>query len=132
MAETLLAIRDHPISTLMQTRSECILMDADVRAIEAFFADHERTWAPVVGDGGEIVGVISESDIARLNGQGSDALKRRAWQISTYRPVCVPRDARIGEVAQLMVEHRIHHVVIAEGRSILGVVSSMDFVRLFS
>jgi len=37
----------------------------------------------------------------------------------------------VGDVARLMVEHRIHHVVVTEGGAIRGVVSALDFVKAF-
>ena len=40
-------------------------------------------------------------------------------------------DAPLGEVARLMVESNIHHVVVTDGNDIQGVVSSFDFVRTF-
>jgi len=30
-----------------------------------------------------------------------------------------------------MIERKIHHVVVVEGDSVAGVVSSLDFVRTF-
>ncbi|MDB5843173.1 MAG: putative signal-transduction protein with domain, partial [Polaromonas sp.] len=47
------------------------------------------------------------------------------------KPISVPPDASVAEVARLMVEAGIHHVVVRDGSAIRGVVSSMDFVRTF-
>jgi CBS domain-containing protein len=45
--------------------------------------------------------------------------------------VTVRPDATLGEVARLMVESNIHHVVVTDGNEIKGVVSALDFVRTF-
>jgi CBS domain-containing protein len=52
-----------------------------------------------------------------------------AWQLCTYKPVTVQGDASIQEVARLMVERQIHHVVVVEQGRVAGVVSSLDLLR---
>jgi CBS domain-containing protein len=37
----------------------------------------------------------------------------------------------LAEVARHMMERGIHHVVVVEDDSLVGVVSSLDFVRTF-
>jgi CBS domain-containing protein len=37
----------------------------------------------------------------------------------------------LSDVARLMIDTNIHHVVVTEGEELKGVVSSMDFVRTF-
>ena len=46
-------------------------------------------------------------------------------------PITVRADATVSEVAGLMVEKNIHHVVVTEGADIQGVVSTLDCVRTF-
>lgn len=60
-----------------------------------------------------------------------DATKTQAWQLCTYKPICVTPDTAVVEVARKMVENKIHHVVVTEGGTISGVVSSLDFVKTF-
>jgi CBS domain-containing protein len=56
---------------------------------------------------------------------------RKAWQLCSYKPISVEANTPVGEVAQLMVHHRIHHAVVMNASGMVGVVSSLDFVRLF-
>ena len=89
----------------------------------------------VVGAGAGIerrgLGVITASDLLRFHADKKNPLKVCAWQLCTYKPITVRPDATVSEVAGLMVEKSIHHVVVTEGADIQGVVSSLDFVRTF-
>jgi signal-transduction protein with cAMP-binding, CBS, and nucleotidyltransferase domain len=125
-------MKDQPISSLMQAQTATVSMDLSAKDVESFLASHQLSWAPVVGDAGEIIGVISDADLLRRHAQGRDLETKKAWQISTFRPICVDLATTVGAVARIMVDKRIHHVVVTEGGAICGVVSSLDFVRIFA
>ena len=78
------------------------------------------------------IGVISAADLMQFNAQGRDPTSVRAWQLCTYKPISVAPDTPTSEVARLMVEHDIHHVIVSDSSGMVGVVSSMDFVRTFA
>ena len=86
---------------------------------------------PVVESNGVVLGVISASDLLRFHADKKDPSKVCAWQLCTYKPITVLPEATVSEVARLMVEKSIHHVVVTEGAGIQGTVSSLDFVRTF-
>ena len=67
----------------------------------------------------------------KFHALGRDPLAVPAWQLCSYRPISVGIDAPVHEVARLMVDRHVHHVVVTEGSSLAGVVSSLDFVRTF-
>jgi CBS domain-containing protein len=52
-----------------------------------------------------------------------------AWSICTYKPISVAPGTSVSEVARLMLNQKVHHVVVADGDRLVGVVSSLDFVR---
>jgi predicted transcriptional regulator len=120
------------ISSLMHRRVWTVDLDDTVARVGDLLAQHELTWAPVLESGRVIIGVISANDLLQFHKQGGDPLKTRAWQLCTYKPICVDEGALLTEVARAMVERHIHHVVVTSGDArIAGVVSSLDFVRLF-
>ncbi|MDP2035552.1 MAG: CBS domain-containing protein [Polaromonas sp.] len=119
------------IASLMNRQVHTAGPDDTLQAVEARMVAHGLSWMPVV-DQGNVLGVISSTDLLRQHAGGSAPPGARAWQLSTYKPVTVRPDASLGEVARLMVESNIHHVVVAEGQDIRGVVSSLDFVRTFA
>ena len=118
-----------PISSLMQRDVVSANLDDAIEVVEARMTRHRLSWLPVLESGSTVLGVISAADLLRFHADGRDPAAVHAWQLCTYKPIMVAPDATVAEVARLMIERAIHHVVVAEGTSIVGVVSSLDFVR---
>ena len=106
-------------------------MDDTIAAVEALFVRQALSWAPVLESNGTIVGAISASDLLQFHAQGLDPTTVQAWQRCSYKPITVSPDTPISDVARLMIESKIHHVVVTGSGGIAGVVSSLDFVRTF-
>ena len=118
-----------PISSMMTSQVWTANMDDTVESIEAFMNSHRLSWVPVREPNGTIVGAISSTDLLQFHARKKDPATVSAWQMCNYKPIAVRCDTSIGDVAKLMVERRIHHVVVTENDAIVGVVSSLDFVR---
>ena len=120
------------ISDLMQRNTVTVDMDDTAEKVEALFARHGLSWAPVRDKDGPVVGVVSRSDLDRLRGQGRDGATVPAWQVCSYHPIAAEPGEDVAEVARRMVERHVHHVVVMQGERLLGVVSALDFVRLYA
>jgi CBS domain-containing protein len=123
-------MKDQPIATLMHKSVKVIALDDTIAAVETILNNEGLTWAPVVDEGSQIIGVISASDLMRFHKRERDPINTKAWQASSYRPIVVEQSATISEVANLMVDRKIHHVAVVENGRLRGVVSSLDFVKL--
>lgn len=120
------------ISSLMTRQVWRVGMDDTIEQVETLLNARGLHWVPVVeGDGG-VIGVISAADLMQFHVHKQDAVNTRAWQLCTYRPIVVTPDTPAEQVARLMVERRVHHVVVARGSELEGVVSSLDFVRAWA
>ena len=119
------------ISSFMDRQVWSVDMEDTIAAVEALFVRHSLSWAPVLESKRTIVGAISASDLLQFHAQGLDPTAVRAWQRCSYKPITVSPDTPISDVARLMIESKIHHVVVADSEGIAGVVSSLDFVRTF-
>lgn len=62
--------------------------------------------------------------------QGSDLAEMCVADLMTPQVVSVPPDAEVTDIARALVEHRIHRVLVLDGSSLVGIVSSFDLVRL--
>ena len=120
-----------PISSFMERQVWIVDMDDTVSEVESLFAREGLSWAPVLESKGAIVGAISASDLLQFHAQGQNPTAVRAWQRCSYKPIIVSPDTPVREVARLMIESKIHHVVVIDSEGIAGVVSSLDFVRMF-
>lgn len=123
--------------------------------------DRERiSGAPVV-EGGRLVGVVSRADLARAGAAAGDeaeallayyedvagarasrgeraqlvgqrAASLRVRDLMQSRLVTVAPDASLRKVASALAERRIHRVLVVDGERLVGIVSSLDLVRLLA
>ena len=120
-----------PISSFMERQVWTVDMDDTIAEVDSLFARHGLSWAPVLESKRRIVGAISASDLLQFHALGQDPTAVRAWQLCSYKPITVSPDTPVSDVARLMIERKIHHVVVTDSERIAGVVSALDFVRTF-
>ena len=113
----------------------------DVAAAARLLTERCITGAPVVDAQGRLVGVVSQTDLTRFQGQASaDGWGRGGLQseerdstpvvsVMTDKPICCDEDTPTEEVARLMLERHIHRVLVTKDGKLVGVVSAMDILR---
>lgn len=103
----------------------------DATVFDAIRAMADRgVGALVVLDGEHLVGIISERDYARkVILQGRSSRETPVQEIMSPRVVCASPERTIEECMALMTDHRIRHLPIHDGQSLLGVVSIGDLVK---
>lgn len=114
----------------MEKRVCAARMDDTVESVEDMLRSHQISSVPVIESKDTVIGIITSHDLVNFHAAGKDPKAVHAWQLCSYRPLKVAPQATIHEVAQLMLNLHIHHVLVAENDAIKGIVSSLDFVRL--
>jgi CBS domain-containing protein len=122
-----------------------------------FLNEREISGAPVVDGQGHLVGVVSMTDITRTLAEPSDFTSSRpafyrdtgddvtlediAQRYVEERAVSV-RDvmtpvvhqvaatASVAEAARIMIEHHIHRLVVTQKKEPVGMITSMDLLRV--
>lgn len=82
---------------------------------------------PVVDAEGSPVGIISSSDLIDESHDNSPLSALMAKEV-----VVVPRYADVTKAARAMLKHGIHHLVVTHEKEVVGVLSSMDLVRVLA
>jgi CBS domain-containing protein len=100
-----------------------------LKEVTRMFSERRITGAPVINAGGELVGVISESDIIRKTTSIGAWSPSTAGQIMTKPAVTVAPNETLQRVCEMMYNRRIHRVVVAEGTQIRGILTTMDILR---
>ena len=118
-----------PISDMMTRVVRTVGMEDTIEKVENELKFHRLSSVPVVDSKGNIFGIISSPDIVLFHAARKNPKAVRASDMCVYKPIQVGAGASIVEVAELMVKHRIHHVIITKGESVIGMVSSLDFVQ---
>jgi len=81
-----------------------------------------------VCEGTKVVGMLTDRDIVvRVVAEGRDARTTKVRDVMTRDVVCCKDDADVKDVARLMKEHQIRHVIVLDGQQKLaGIVSLGD------
>ncbi len=100
-----------------------------LKDVTRMFGENRITGAPVVNASGDLVGVISLTDIIRKTNNIGAWSPSTAGQIMTKPAVTVAPNETLQRVCEMMYNRRIHRVVVAEGTQIRGILTTMDILR---
>jgi predicted transcriptional regulator len=135
--------------------------DMTTDELARYLTEREISGAPVVNSQGDLVGVVSMTDIGRQLAEPSEFVSSRRSEFydagkdagddatldsleqrfpdegavavrEVMTPVVhhVPATAPIAEAARIMVEHHIHRLVVTQAREPVGIITSMDLLRV--
>ncbi|MEX0959409.1 MAG: CBS domain-containing protein [Burkholderiales bacterium] len=123
---------DQPISTMMEKHVKVVDMEATISEVAAVLYSTKLSCVPVADSSGRDFGIICAPDIVHFDVEKRNPNAVRAWEVCTYRVIEVSPEIHTREVARLMIEHKVHHVVVvSDNRTIYGIVSALDFVKRF-
>ncbi len=119
------------IRSILKAKDDAALtVRPDETAQEAarFLAEKSIGAAVVVGGRGDVVGILSERDIAHAHAyayaqHGAGLADLFVKNLMTAPVVTCSPDASISDAAQLIDSHHIRHLPVVEGTRLIGVVS---------
>jgi len=86
----------------------------------------------VLGSLGDIEGVLSERDVVRAVAHGLDPLDTPARAVASTKLVWCDDTATVGEVAELMMEEYVRHVLLEADGQLVGIVSARDLLGAYA
>src|SRR5512134_4176360 len=132
--------------------------DMTTDELARYLTEREISGAPVVDSQGHLVGVVSMTDIGRHVAEPSEFESSRSQgfysdsagdltlddfgqryveqSAATVRDVMtpivhqVPASATVAEAARVMIREHIHRLVVTQGREPVGIITSMDLLRV--
>lgn len=113
-----------------------IEVGATLDEVADVFAQNGISGAPVVDGMGEMVGVISQTDLVRAAASASAHHHTfegvTAGQVMTHQPVTARPDLPLADAVRRIEEHGVHRLVIVgdDGRTPIGIVSISDLLPL--
>jgi CBS domain-containing protein len=141
---------------VMSPHPVCVPRDMDLRDLAKLFLEKGFTGAPVVDARGDLVGVISQTDLlyyhltrddelvlstdfyasAKIEGrtmprgfQVEDVNTGRVEDVMTPVVHAVEESAPVASVARMMTTKHIHRVIVRRGRRAVGIISALDVLR---
>lgn len=135
--------------------------DMSVAELIAFLLDNEISGAPVEDQDGQLVGVVSVTDIARSTTEQGDFVRSRnspdyfvrIWgedadelpgfhveedsgllvsQIMTPAIFAVEETTPIADVARTMLDSHVHRVIVMRGGRTVGIVTTTDLLAVIA
>lgn len=152
--------RAQRVADVMSPDIMTVTEDMTTDELARYLTEREISGAPVVDSQGHLIGVVSMTDIGRQMAEPSDFaassrsefydgtaadvqledlgqryVEERAVTVrDVMTPVVhhVPTSAGIADAARIMIDRHIHRLVVTEGREPVGIVTSMDLLRVIA
>jgi CBS-domain-containing membrane protein len=126
-------------------------IDATVGEVATILLNNNISGAPVVGEKGELVGIVSEGDLMQRPEIGT--IKRHSWwlellsnergvaaeyikshsrkvaDVMTREVITAKPDTPLGDIAAMLERNRIKRVPVVEGSKLVGVVSRANILQ---
>ena len=85
----------------------------------------------VIGSPAKVVGVISERDVVRAVAEALDPAATPVGDVASTKIVWCDQSATVGEVAELMMEQYVRHVLLEKDGRLVGIVSARDLLGAY-
>ncbi|MCE5270722.1 CBS domain-containing protein [bacterium] len=140
-------------SDIMTRSVICAGPQETVNSLINTFLDHRISCAPVVDESGSLVGIVTKTDIlahivhldldltlkvalkdvlgARADSSGievSSVSDLKVSDIMTRQAITAEESTPVKNLAEMMIEHGIHRIVITRDGAISGILSTLDLL----
>lgn len=118
-----------------------VTLDTTVEELVELLTEKEISGVPVLSPQGQTVGVVSLTDVAAYVGQSwvrnqgagpspeGQVARTLVSEIMSPFVYFVEENASLEHLAEVMLEHHIHRVLVLQDEQTVGIVSSLDLIR---
>jgi len=121
------------VATILKTKGRGVTTErptASVGDIVLKLAAKKIGAIVIVGDGGAVVGIISERDLVRVLAEaGPDAMQKPVGDVMTRQVVTTTECATLEELMDIMTTGRFRHVPVVQDGALVGLISIGDVVK---
>ena len=113
----------------------------DLESLYELMETHHVRHVPVADRDGDIVGLVTQRDLARralgaqedlpLSMQQEILRRHRIREIMSTEVDTVEPDESLKAAAELLIENKIGCLPVVEGEHLVGILTESDFVRLY-
>ena len=108
--------------------------DASVHEAARYLREHQIRAAGIVDAKGQVVGVVSQSDISdKVAAENKCPAWMKVSEIMSRDPISVPLDATLDECVKLMEKHGFFHLLVVDPKEgFRGMISVQDLLRILA
>ena len=124
------------VAELMQTNVRSIAPDASIADLVQELADAHVSGLPVVSPSGQILGVVSATDVLQASAETDDARARTnlfdrttVADIMTRSPHVIEPDADARDAAKQMLYGEVRRLFVEDKGKLVGVISQTDIAQ---
>lgn len=139
---------------IMAKKVVSVRTDLPVEKLAGVLWSHRINGAPVVDDDGQLVGVVTESDLVdqakrfhiptiisildsvifldsakKVEKEISRMTAATVGDICSREPVTISEETPLDEIASIMAEKKVHTLPVLKGGVLVGVVGKADIIR---
>lgn len=118
------------IRELMTVRPRTVKIGDSIVEAAKLMRGEDSGIAPIV-DGGRLVGVLTDRDIAvRIVAEGRDPTRTQVEEIASTDVVTIDPEQDLDDALQLMTQHHLRRLpVVEEDGTLIGIVDRRDVTR---
>lgn len=130
------------VGKLMSSPVLCAHLNQRVTQLGRLFFELNIHHLPVIDAQGELIGVLSASDVLKafinkiplLDQADENTINQNitVGELMTPDPISVSESVSIQEAAALFSKHNFQSLPVVEGRKLVGIITTRDLVRLLS
>lgn len=139
---------------IMTTEVVSVTPQTGLKELATLFQKHNVSSMPVVNENDELVGIITTTDlidcdktlhiptvvsifdwVLYLESEKNFEEQVRRISAQTVAEICTSdvvtcgAQTPVSEVAELMVQHKVHLIPVVDGLKVLGVIARLDIIR---
>ncbi len=122
---------DALVSTFSSDTITWVEPSATLREVTRTLADVEVGAALMPGPDGEVAGIITERDVVHALAAGHDPDGVTAGEVGSTTLMWCDPEATVNEVAVMMMEKYVRHVLVGQPHDLRGIVSARDLLGAY-
>lgn len=122
---------------VMETMVQSVPPEMSLHGFEEFLSQEGISGAPVKSASGSVIGMASKTDLVNtLRFRESEKLSEifgpaiTVGDIMAHDVFTVAPNTSVREIAQLMIDHEIHRVLVGSRENVVGIISAFDLLEL--
>jgi len=120
------------ISTILATKGSNVVTirpEHTLKEAAATLAQHNIGAMVVTDEAGQVIGILSERDLARAAARNDNFLTQTVGEVMTRQVVCGTPQDDVMSVMETMTNRRFRHLPIIDRGKLAGMVSIGDMVK---